>query len=153
MMSFVLSLTSILLLANALLLGIALLVIMRFRRESAAQLAFWQSPLGSALATTGDGDASADETVRQVAQSLMRLEHQMLRMRRDVLRDSAGVHDAAEPLKATKAPTASTALPLEHAVRMARHGASIEDLTRSCGLTPGEARLMKKLHGKVPTTH
>ena len=38
-------------------------------------------------------------------------------------------------------------LPIENAVRMARQGASIEDLKRSCGLNVGEARLMQKLHG------
>jgi hypothetical protein len=32
---------------------------------------------------------------------------------------------------------------------MARHGASIDDLIRSCGLNIGEAQLMRKLHGKI----
>ncbi len=42
-------------------------------------------------------------------------------------------------------------LPIENATRMARHGASIEELTRTCGLNIGEAELLKKLHGE-PTT-
>jgi hypothetical protein len=40
-------------------------------------------------------------------------------------------------------------MPIEHAVRMARHGASVDDLTRNCGLNIGEARLMQKLHGQT----
>jgi len=40
-------------------------------------------------------------------------------------------------------------LPIENAVRMAKHGASIEDLMRSCGLNIGEAQLMRKLHGQT----
>lgn len=43
-------------------------------------------------------------------------------------------------------------LPIENATRMARHGASVEELTRACGLNVGEAELLKKLHG-APTTH
>ncbi len=42
-------------------------------------------------------------------------------------------------------------LPIENATRMARHGASVEELTRTCGLNIGEAELLKKLHGE-PTT-
>ena len=39
-------------------------------------------------------------------------------------------------------------LPIENAVRMAKHGASIEELVRGCGLNIGEAQLMRKLHGQ-----
>lgn len=38
--------------------------------------------------------------------------------------------------------------PIENAVRMARQGASVDDLTRNCGLNIGEARLMQRLHGQ-----
>ncbi len=40
-------------------------------------------------------------------------------------------------------------LPIENAVRMAKKGATIDDLTRTCGLNIGEARLMKKMHGNA----
>ena len=46
---------------------------------------------------------------------------------------------------------ASRPLPIENATRMARHGASVEELTRTCGLNVGEAELLKKLHS-APTT-
>ncbi len=152
-MSFEISLTSILLMANATLLGIALLVIIRFRREAKALLKFWHSPLGSALA--GDRDevpegSDANEK-RLFAQSVMRLEHQLLQLRRDVLRNATR-NEAATNIP-TRTSMQSSGLPLENAVRMARMGASVDDLTRNCGLSPGEARLMQKLHGKAPTKH
>ena len=53
------------------------------------------------------------------------------------------VKDSEQPAPAERQ------LPIEHAVRMARHGASIDDLTRNCGLNIGEARLMQKLHGQT----
>lgn len=37
-------------------------------------------------------------------------------------------------------------LPVEYAVRMARAGASVEDLVQSCGLNVGEAQLLLRLH-------
>ena len=43
-------------------------------------------------------------------------------------------------------------LPLDNAVRMAKLGASVDDLTRNCGLSIGEARLMRKIHGNVAIT-
>ena len=46
----------------------------------------------------------------------------------------------------------SRPLPIENATRMARHGASVEELTRTCGLNVGDAELLKKLHG-APTTN
>lgn len=152
-MSFELSLTSILLMANALLLGLALLVIIRFRRESRALLNFWHSPMGTAL--VGEREDSAAKggasDKRLFAQSVMRLEHQLLLLRRDVLRNAT--RDASGPETDTRTPAPRGVLPLDNAVRMARMGASVDDLTRNCGLSLGEARLMQKLHGKTPTKH
>jgi Protein of unknown function (DUF2802) len=36
---------------------------------------------------------------------------------------------------------------MEHAARLARDGASVDELTRSCGLNVGEASLLRRLHG------
>ena len=41
-------------------------------------------------------------------------------------------------------------LAVEHAVRLAKRGASVEVLTRDCGLNIGEAELLHRLHGKQP---
>jgi hypothetical protein len=58
------------------------------------------------------------------------------------------VKQQAPPQPAPVAPVTKV-VPLENALRMAKNGASIEDLTRNCGLNIGEARLMQKLHGKA----
>jgi len=41
----------------------------------------------------------------------------------------------------------SREMPMEHAARLAKDGASIDELTRNCGLNIGEARLVRRLHG------
>jgi hypothetical protein len=151
-MSFGLSLTNIFLMANALLLGIALLVIIRFRREAKALLAFWQSPTGAVLVgehAQNPGHVACDQ--EPYVQSVMRLEHQMLLLRRDFERLAST--RLAPDARCEERVARPRALPIENAVRMARLGASEEELTRTCGLSLGEARLMKKLHGKSPTTH
>ena len=43
--------------------------------------------------------------------------------------------------------TAARPPAMEHAARLARCGASIDELTKSCGLNLGEASLMRRLHG------
>ena len=48
----------------------------------------------------------------------------------------------------TQTASAPIQLPIDNAIRMAKQGASVADLTRSCGLNLGEAELMKKLHGR-----
>lgn len=42
--------------------------------------------------------------------------------------------------------------PFSHAIRMVQHGATAERLVRSCGLTPGEADLVIRLHGNPAGT-
>ena len=55
---------------------------------------------------------------------------------------------AQTPAPAAPAPSAATAAPrgYEMAIRMARGGASIEDIVASCGTTRAEARLLRRLH-------
>lgn len=45
----------------------------------------------------------------------------------------------------------SRELPMEQAARLAQGGASIDELTRKCGLNTGEARLIRRLHGRPAT--
>lgn len=152
-MAFEISTTEILLVSNALLLAIALLMIVRFRRDVRAFMSFWHSPVGSSLADVGDTESDAlpgapeSGDRRRLADTTTRLEQQLLLLRRDMHRQSAS---GSGPESAAPG---QPPLPIENAVRMARHGAGVEDLTRSCGLSLGEARLMLKLHGKPTRTH
>lgn len=126
----------LLLASNAALLMIAAVAIVRFERRWQRIDSFWSSPTGSALS-----DASDAET-RQQMEATQRLEQRLGELQRTVkLMEMKAPQDR---------PPAERNLPIENAVRMARLGASVEDLRRNCGLNAGEARLMKKLHGRAP---
>ena len=140
-----------LLLANGVLLAIACYAIVRFERRCKEIEAFWASPTGLALADTSDADTSdadtsdadtSDKESQNQLRQTQRLEQRVGELQRAVgvlaLREKQAGETTEQPVERN--------LPLENAVRMARNGASIEDLTRSCGLNIGEAQLMQKLH-------
>lgn len=124
----------VLIASNAILLAIACLAVVRFERRWKRIEQFWDSPTGSAL-----GD-SCDEEVHAQVEATKRLEKRLGELQRTVK-----IMDMKAP---QQSPPVERNLPIENAVRMARSGASVEDLTRNCGLNFGEARLMQKLHGR-----
>lgn len=121
--------------ANVLLLSISSLSIAKFERRCRRIEEFWDSPTGTALS---DDEVSSSMYEQIIA--TRRLEARLGELHR-----AMQVMQIKVP-KEQQAPVARH-LPIENAVRMAKHGASIEDLTRNCGLNIGEARLMQKLHG------
>ena len=122
----------LLLLSNALLLAAAGLAVMRFRRQCRRFEQFWLSPTGTSIA-----DERSDYP-RQVLLAHMRLEKRLKDMHKKV--------NVLARTVAKKDTSSERQLPIENAIRMAKLGAKVEDLTRSCGLNVGEARLMQKLH-------
>lgn len=138
--------TDLLLVSNAVLLATSAVAVIRFRRQCRRYEAFWNSPTGMAL-TNGD----ADEPRPAQPPRDPTLERRVTELQ-------AVVRTLAERSRRSVS-SVDSKLPIENAVRMARQGASIDELTRSCGLNVGEARLMRKLHGKAPmpgksaTTH
>ncbi len=118
-----------LLIANSVLLAAAVLTIVRFRRMFRESAKFWNSPNGAAIQM---------RCPTQQEQSKLII-HEIAVLQRSVAKLCERERTPVQPLP--------NKLPLRHAVRMARHGASIEDLTKGCGLNTGEARLMRKLHG------
>lgn len=125
----------LLLASNVALLAITSVALLRFERRWARIDEFWDSPTGAAVAESGD------EGTRQQMQATRRLEQRLGELQRTVK-----VMDLKVP---KQPPEIERNLPIENAVRMARLGASIDDLTRNCGLNIGEARLMQRLHGKA----
>lgn len=128
----------VLIASNAILLSIACISVIRFERRWKRIDDFWDSPTGSAL-----GESSDDE-VRAQVEATKRLEKRLGELQRTVK-----VMDLKAPQQSLPA---ERNLPIDNAVRMARMGASVEDLTRNCGLNFGEARLMQKLHGRDSMT-
>ncbi len=128
----------LLLAANAMLLALACHALVRFERRCRRIEDFWESPTGNVL--SGSGEAELREQMR----ATQRLEQRLGELQRTVKVIELNNHrpKPAEPAQ----PAAERSLPTENAIRMARMGASVEELTRSCGLNIGEARLMRKLH-------
>ena len=125
----------LLLASNAFVLAIACIALIRFERRWKRIEGFWDSPTGAALS---ESDA---EKMRDQTKATQRLEQRLGELQRTVK-----VMDMKAP---QQSPAVERNLPIENAVRMARLGASVDDLTRNCGLNTGEARLMQKLHGKT----
>jgi len=129
----------LLIVSNAVMLALACFCFTRFDRRCREIEKFWASPTGTAIS-----DDSQDDS-RDQMRLTQRLEKRVGELQRTV--KVMGID------KSTSTPPPSTPiernLPIENAVRMARMGASIDDLSKSCGLNIGEARLMQKLHGKV----
>lgn len=125
----------LLLTANGLLLAVTAIALSRFERRCKRIEEFWDSPTGTALADEGN-----DET-REQMKATRRLEQRVGELQRAVKLMEIKVPREQPPVERN--------VPIENAVRMARLGASIEELTRNCGLNAGEARLLRKLHGKT----
>lgn len=128
-------LISLLLVSNAVLLAIAAVAVIRFELRWQRIESFWDSPTGAVLAD------DADEDLRAQTKATRRLEQRVVELQRTI-----SLLDLKAP---DQPPPVEHKLPIENAVRMARLGASVEDLTRNCGLNPGEARLLTKLHGRA----
>ena len=121
--------------ANAALLAAAAIALVRMRRQMRRFERFWNSPTGASLAT------------REPLQELPRPQANR-HLERRVTELQSVVRTLAKREQSTVKPVDGS-LPIENAVRMARHGASIDELVRSCGLNIGEARLMQKLHSRA----
>ncbi|MDH4313277.1 MAG: DUF2802 domain-containing protein [Gammaproteobacteria bacterium] len=121
--------------STGLLLAAASIAILRFQRKAIESDAFWESPVGAALQIDAQvKDTSASRERQQ------HLEERMAALQRIV-------DELSQREKATQLASAPRVLPFENAVRMAKQGASVEELTRSCGLNIGEAQLIRRLHG------
>ena len=124
-----------LIIANAALLAAAAIAVVRVRRQMRRFEKFWNSPTGVSLASR----EPVQEQPRP--QANRHLERRVTELQRVVKTLARREQPAVKPVDGS--------LPIENAVRMARHGASIDELVRSCGLNIGEARLMQKLHSRV----
>jgi hypothetical protein len=118
--------------STGLLLAAACIAILRFQKKALEAQAFWNSPTGAVIQLDDDNSQKIRE--RHLEARLAELQKMVDELSR---RD-----------RVTQLPTPISALPFENAMRMARQGASIEDLTRSCGLSLGEARLIHRMHGR-----
>lgn len=127
--------TNLLLIANAVLLAAATIAIVRFRHQAHRFERFWDSPTGVSMADTQSLSAApAPATDPELEKRVAELQSVV----KTLANKEQAIHEPAD-----------ANVPIENAVRMAKHGASIDELIRGCGLNIGEAQLMRKLHGKA----
>ena len=96
-------------------------------------------------AQQAQGDALRDQRIKDLAKRLD-----------DYQNSSVAMGDALHELRATVAPLPEKLLQIEQrdpnnlsfaqAARLVGMGASVDELTQTCGLTQAEAELMRKLH-------
>ena len=149
----------LILVSQSLLLGAACIALIRFQRRCSELEDFWQSPTGAMLAEeqaeiAEERAESAEEVptpyIMTVGTEEALLEKLKLDQRvTDLQRRLNDLIEQKSEEKPAPAIEFERSLPIEHALRMAKNGASVDDLTRTCGLNIGEARLLQKLHGKV----
>lgn len=120
----------LLLASNALLGGAAALAILRAERMTTRQESFWNSPTGAVLSL----QTGPEEALKGIDRRI------------DALADLV---KSPDPGDGRDHPPAKN-VPYENAVRMAQHGASLDDLTRACGLSASEARLLMRVHCRQP---
>ena len=127
----------LLLISNAVLVAAAAIAVTRFQRQRIQLEHEWNS------ATSVTQREKKTEQARQHLLITMRLERLVKELQTQM---SSVVRKERVP-----DPVVERHLPIENAVRMAKNGASVEDLARTCGLNIGEARLMKKVHARAST--
>lgn len=120
-----------LLISNALVLAAATITILRLQRLMRSSAAFQDNSTDTVTNAQRDND-NTRRLVNERISSLQKI-----------------TYDLVQKQKTLQVQT-SEKLPFENAVRMAKLGANLEELTRNCGLTQGEARLLMRVHGSVP---
>lgn len=124
--------------ANATLVFVTCLALLRFERR------WWRiENIWNSAAELTKNECNSDD-IRAQLQASQRLEQRIGELQRIV--------DVLETHAPTAPPAMERAVPIENAVRMARLGASVDDLTRNCGLNLGEAHLLSRLHSKAAIT-
>ncbi len=131
----------LLMICNGMLAGAAAIAILRFQRMIKLQQTFWGSPTGAAISTqpvapTQAAQPDQDDFLKAVERRFAYLEQ--------------GFGNLAD--KNQSGQSMQHSVPHENAVRMAKHGATIDDLTRTCGLSDIEARLLLRVHRQNQTS-
>ena len=96
-----------------------------------------------------EANVQRDQRIRDLARRLDHYQGGTVRMGEDLHELRAIVAPLPDKLSALEQRDPST-LSFAQAARLVGMGASVEELTQSCGLTQAEAQLMSKMHGNNP---
>ncbi len=101
-----------------------------------------QRELGAAQA---QGDALRDQRIKELARRVDHYQDGSVRMGEELLELQALVEPLPEKMNRLEQRD-PTSLSFAQAARLVGMGASVDELTHSCGLTQAEAELMSKMH-------
>ncbi|MBS7663036.1 DUF2802 domain-containing protein [Pseudomonas lalucatii] len=130
-------------------LGIALLVLALICLGLVGACVWLAAQLRHAAQLQGERDAVRDQRLKELGKRLdaylagsVRMGEELHELRRIVapLPDKLNQIEQRDP----------SSLSFTQAARLVGLGASVDDLTQSCGLTKAEAELVSKLHGAKP---
>ncbi len=93
----------------------------------------------------GEGNVLRDQRIRELAKRLDDYQNGTVRMGQELQELRAVVGPLPDKLSQLEQRDPST-LSFAQAARLVGMGASVDELTQSCGLTQAEAQLMSKLH-------
>ncbi|WP_248799567.1 DUF2802 domain-containing protein [Pseudomonas sp. MWU13-2105] len=96
-------------------------------------------------AQQAEGDALRDQRIKELARRVDNFQNGTVRMGEDLHELRAVVAPLPEKLAQLEQRDPSS-LSFAQAARLVGMGASVDELTQSCGLTQAEAELMSKLH-------
>ncbi len=137
--------------SQSVLLGAAVFALMRFQRRCRDIEAFWASPTGAMLADEDDDVSHNEPQQHIISVNTERALIEKLKLDQRIADLQRRLRELSEREVRVSSPVSveiERNLPIENAQRMAKRGASVEELTRACGLNVGEARLLRKLHGR-----
>lgn len=125
----------LMLISNAALLAVACFVMYQFERRWRSIEQYWDAEVASAPDSIDEVPVDRhSQATEQLARRLGELQGKLQELETKAPQQSA---------------SAERAVPIDNAIRMAKLGATADDLTRNCGLNHGEAHLLQKLHGQA----
>ncbi|MET1069158.1 MAG: DUF2802 domain-containing protein [Pseudomonas prosekii] len=96
-------------------------------------------------AQQAEGDALRDQRIKDLAKRVDNYQNGIVRMGEDLHELRAVVSPLPDKLASLEQRDPSS-LSFAQAARLVGMGASVDELTQSCGLTQAEAELMRKMH-------
>lgn len=143
--------TTVLLASQSVLLGAAAIAILRFQARCRSLEDFWSSPTAARLVEDDHEISHKEAESRIISVQTEQALLEKLKLDQRISDLQRRLREIGERDRKNSAPIAveiERHLPIENALRMAKNGASVDELTRVCGLNVGEAQLLRRLHGK-----
>jgi len=128
-----------------LILEVAVIVLFLFWAGTLAMFLAYIRGQRLIAAQQAEGDALRDQRIKDLAKRVDNYQNGIVRMGEDLHELRAVVSPLPDKLASLEQRDPSS-LSFAQAARLVGMGASVDELTQSCGLTQAEAELMRKMH-------